>query len=132
MALRTYPFFLTELYMSKGDRFTEPIESELADHDAALRSYEVLTYPADFTLELLVGKWNKGEINIAQGQRKFVWNQAKASKLVESFLIGLPVPPIYFYQDKDDNNLLVVDGQQRLKSIAYFFSGKFGDPEDIE
>ncbi len=130
MALRTYPFFLTELYMSKGDRFTEPIESELADHDAALRSYEVLTYPADFTLELLVGKWNKGEINIAQGQRKFVWNQAKASKLVESFLIGLPVPPIYFYQDKDDNNLLVVDGQQRLKSIVYFFSGLFGDPKD--
>lgn len=101
--------------------FTEPIESELADHDASLRSYEVLTYPADFTLEILVGKWNKGEINIAQGQRKFVWNQTKASKLiVESFLIGLPVPSVYFYQDKDDSNFLVVDGQQRLKSIVAF------------
>ena len=118
--------------METDDRFTEPIESELADHDASLRSYEVLTYPADFTLEILVDKWNKGEINIAQGQRKFVWNQSKSSRLIESFLIGLPVPPVYFYQDKDDNNFLVVDGQQRLKSIVYFFSGIFGDPKDEE
>lgn len=92
----------------------------------------MLTYPADFTLEILVGKWNKGQITLAEGQRKFVWNQTKASKLIESFLIGLPVPPVYFYQDKDDNNFLVVDGQQRLKSIVYFFSGLFGDPKEDE
>lgn len=116
--------------MAKNDRLTEPIESELADHDASLRSYEVLTYPADFTLEILVDKWNKGDINIAPGQRQFVWNQTKASKLIESFLIGLPVPPVYFYQEKDDNNFLVVDGQQRLKSIVYFFSGLFGNLKD--
>lgn len=86
--------------MATDDRFTELIESELADHDASLRSYEVLTYPADFTLQVLVGKWNDGEIKIAEGQRKFVWNQAKASKLIESFLIGLPVPPVYFTKIK--------------------------------
>lgn len=126
MALNLYPAALTESPMSDTDRLTEPIESELADHDASLRSYEVLTYPADFTLELLVNKWNEGKITLAPGQRKYVWNQLKASKLIESFLIGLPVPPVYFYQDKDDNNFLVVDGQQRLTSIAYFFSGMFG------
>jgi len=116
--------------MTNENGLTEPIDSERADQEASLRSYEVLTYPADFTLEVLVDKWNKDEITIAPGQRKFVWSQAKASKLIESFLIGLPVPPLFFYQEKEDNNFLVVDGQQRLKSIVYFVSGVFGEEED--
>src|SRR5262249_29157257 len=41
------------------------------------------------------------------------------------FLIGLPVPPIFFYIDKENKNL-VVDGQQRLLSIISFFEGYFG------
>src|SRR5438128_7522243 len=116
--------------MANENGLTEPIQSERDDQEASLRSYEVLTYPADFTLEVLVDKWNKDEITIAPGQRKFVWSQAKASKLIESFLIGLPVPPLFFYQEKEDNNFLVVDGQQRLKSIVYFVSGIFGEKED--
>jgi hypothetical protein len=113
--------------MAINDGLTEPIESEQADQQASLRTYEILTYPADFTLEVLVGKWKHGEIKLAQGQRNFVWNQIKASKLIESFLMGLPVPPIYLYTDPDDGKLLVVDGQQRLKSIVFFFSGLFGE-----
>jgi uncharacterized protein with ParB-like and HNH nuclease domain len=121
MALRLYPVPLRESMV------TEPIKSERDDHDASLRTYDILTYPADYTLEGLVNKWNDGDIEIAPGQRKFVWNEVKASKLIESFLIGLPVPPIYLYQDRETSKLLVVDGQQRLKSLVYFFSGKFGD-----
>jgi hypothetical protein len=45
--------------------------------------------------------------------------------LVESFLIGLPVPPIFFYIDEENKNL-VIDGQQRLWSVFYFLEGYFG------
>jgi len=45
--------------------------------------------------------------------------------LIESFLLGLPVPAIFLYTDSE-NIQLAVDGQQRLKSIAYFFEGFFG------
>jgi uncharacterized protein with ParB-like and HNH nuclease domain len=110
-----------------GDDLIEPIASEVSDHNVSLHGYELLTYPADFTLEVLVGKWKKKEIQIPKIQRKFVWTQAQASKLIESFLMGLPVPPIFFYQSRGDNNLLVVDGHQRLRSIAFFFSGLFGE-----
>jgi len=113
--------------MAIKDGFTEPIESEQADQQSSLKAYEILTYPADFTLEVLVGKWNRGEIKLAQGQRNYVWNQIKASKLIESFLMGLPVPPIYLYTDPEDGKLLVVDGQQRLRTIVYFFTGLFGE-----
>ena len=115
-------------YVENGDdRFIEPIQSEQEDREVSLPSYEILTYPADFTLEVLVDKWNKGEIRVPRFQRRFVWTQAQSSKLIESFLLGLPVPPVFFYQDRDDSCLLVVDGQQRLRSIVYFFSGLFGD-----
>jgi uncharacterized protein with ParB-like and HNH nuclease domain len=113
--------------MENGDHLTERIESEEQDRQVSLPSYEILTYPADFTLEVLVGKWNKEEVEVPELQRGYVWTQAQASKLIESFLLGLPVPPVYFYQDRDTNSLLVIDGHQRLRSIVYFFSGLFGE-----
>jgi hypothetical protein len=113
--------------MPKDNSFLERIESEIEDSEVSLRQYEINTYPADFTLEVLVSKWNKGEIEKRGFQRRYVWNQIRASKLIESFLLGLPVPPVYLYQEKNTAKLLVVDGHQRLRSIVFFFSGWFGD-----
>lgn len=107
----------------------EEVPSEVADHESSLRTFEILTYPADYTLEVLVDKWRKRQIVIPRFQRRFVWSQVQSSKLIESFLLGLPVPAIFLYSDPITNELLVVDGQQRLKTIAYFFEGFFGDEE---
>jgi hypothetical protein len=115
--------------MNDDDRLIEQVSSEEQDNEMSLRPYEILTYPADFTLEVLVSKWEKGEIRSPPLQRRFVWSQIRASKLIESFLMGLPVPPVFFYQDRQDSGLLIVDGHQRLRSIMYFFSGWFGDRE---
>ena len=101
------------------------IKSEEEDGETSLRPYEILSYPADFTLEVLVKKWNDGDIKSPEEQRNYIWKIEKASKLIESFLLNLPVPPIFLYQARQDNSLLVVDGHQRLRSIAYFFSGRF-------
>ena len=105
----------------------EEIPSEVEDSDSTLTSYEILTYPADYTLEVLVDKWNKGDIEIPKFQRRFVWNQNQASKLIDSFLKGLPVPSIFLFSDLESNKLLVVDGQQRLLTLAFFFEGYFGE-----
>ena len=110
----------------REDSPLEAIESERNDHDSTLPSYEILTYPADYPLEVLVTKWRKQEIVIPKFQRHFVWPQEKASRLIDSFLSGLPVPAIFLFADLTSNKLLVVDGHQRLKSIAYFFEGYFG------
>jgi hypothetical protein len=114
--------------MLSEDRLTESIPSEREDQQTSLYTYEILTYPADYTLEVLVGHWEK-LIVVPAEQRQFIWTQAQASKLIESFLMGLPVPPIYFFQYVNDSKLWVVDGLQRLQSIAYFFSGFFGEPK---
>ena len=59
-------------------------------------------------------------------QRAFVWSQKQSSRLIDSFLKGLPVPPIYLFKNLDSHELLVVDGHQRVQSIANFFEGHFG------
>ena len=48
----------------------------------------------------------------------------QASRLIESILIGLPIPQIFLYQEAK-NSFLVIDGQQRLMSIYYFSEGRF-------
>ena len=108
----------------------ERISSEVDDREVSLERYEILSYPADYTLEVLVSKWHKGEIVIPSFQRRFVWKKTQASKLIESFLMGLPVPPIYVFSDIGSDKLLVVDGQQRIQSIAYYFEGYFGSGQN--
>ncbi len=106
----------------------ELIPSELADQETIPVTYDIVTYPADYTLEGLVAKLNKS-ILVSGFQRKYVWNIKQASRLIESFLLGLPVPAIFLFSDPETNKFLVVDGQQRLMSISYFFEGYFGPPD---
>ena len=104
----------------------ERIAAEETDYESAPPVYHINTYPADFTLEVLHSKWTSGDIEIPPFQRQFVWKQVQSSKLIESFLIGLPVPAIFLYTQRASQRFLVIDGQQRLQSIFYFFDGFFG------
>lgn len=109
------------------DEGMEELESETADLDSVPISYEVITYPADFTLEGLVAKFHKGNLKVPGFQRNYVWNIKQASRLIESFLLGLPVPAIFLFTDDERNEQIVIDGQQRLKTLVYFFDGYFGE-----
>lgn len=113
------------------DEIFETILSEEEDKEIDVASYKIISYGADYTLDILAKKYANGEIIIPSFQRKYVWSPKKASKLVESFLLGLPVPQIFFYKEEETQDLLVVDGQQRLKTIYYFLEGKFPDENDF-
>lgn len=109
------------------DEDLEVIKSEESDTAESPAVYEIVTYPADYTLEGLVSKLDSKQLTIPGFQRKYVWTQTQASKLIESFLLGLPVPTIFLYIDPETNTLEVIDGQQRLLSIAQYFDGYFGE-----
>ena len=57
-------------------------------------------------------------------QRNYVWNRKQASKLIESFLLDIPVPVIYLAKTKDDK-YEVIDGLQRLTSTFDFFGNEY-------
>ncbi len=118
-----------EVLRKPGDVEIEEIVSEVEDEESSPAQYEISTYPADFTLEGLHQKWLAGDIKIPKFQRQFVWKQTQASKLIESFLLGLPVPAVFFYTERKSQKYLVIDGQQRLKTVFYFFEGYFGEEE---
>lgn len=104
---------------------TLEIEEVEQDEQEVLIEYDITTYPSDFTLSGLFKMWQNGDITIPDYQREFVWSIKQSSLLIESFLIGLPVPPIFFYIDEENRNL-VIDGQQRLLSVFFFLEGYFG------
>ena len=96
------------------------------EEDEVLVEYDIATYPSDFTLSIIHKMWHDGDIEIPKFQREFVWKIEQSSLLIESFLVGLPVPPVFFYIDEENKNL-VIDGQQRILSAVYFFDGYFGE-----
>ena len=90
--------------------------------------FDISVAPSDPTLELLSNKFLSGDIIVPFYQRKFVWKIEQASRLIESFLMGLPVPQVFLYVN-DEDQLEVIDGQQRITSVKYFFEGYFGEPD---
>lgn len=89
-----------------------------------LDDFKVLAMPSDPEISSLIKQLKKGRIYIPDYQRKFVWKRPKSSKLVESVLLGFPIPPIYLSQDPDGRRQ-VIDGQQRLVSLQMFYDGEF-------
>ncbi len=57
-------------------------------------------------------------------QRKTVWTRKQKSQLIESLLLGIPIPYLYLYEGKY-GNLIVIDGRQRLSAIFQFLDNKF-------
>ncbi|MBI1236187.1 MAG: DUF262 domain-containing protein [Alphaproteobacteria bacterium] len=98
---------------------------EETDDESALVKYHIATYPSDLNLSVLLDMWKDDEIQIPPFQRSFVWRIQQSSLLIESFLLGLPVPQAFFHVDEENKNW-IIDGQQRILSVIFFFEGYFG------
>src|SRR5687768_12335892 len=92
----------------------ELLDGEVSNEDDVTPavSYDVSSYGSDPEVEVLVNRLRRGDIIIPPFQRDYVWRQPEASKFIESLLLGLPVPGIFFATDPTTNKQLVIDGQQ--------------------
>lgn len=93
--------------------------------DGVLLEFDIASYPSDYPLGVLHQMWTDKELEIPDFQRSFVWTVQQSSELIESFLLGLPVPQVFFYISDQHKNL-ILDGQQRILSLVFFFEGYFG------
>ena len=119
------------MVVQETDDPLENIDSEAEDAGAAVPIYTINSYPTDPTLEVLFMRWQRSEIQIPKFQRGWVWSHTQASQLIESFLLGLPVPGIFLYRETPSQQLLVIDGQQRLRAAWGFFEGKLPNVPDF-
>jgi hypothetical protein len=74
----------------------------------------------EFTVEHIIDMFGKGEYKIPPYQREFVWEKDKQSKFIESVLLDLPIPYLFFADDKSDGKLEIVDGSQRVRTLNAF------------
>lgn len=112
-----------ELALSEG------IEDETLLENPGIRKFTISSYGADYTVDSLVKRMRQEAFKIPEFQRKFVWSLKHASKFIESLLMGLPVPGIFLYREAGTNEHLVIDGQQRLRTLQAFYDGIFRGKE---
>ena len=80
----------------------------------------------EFTIEYYVDKYLTGEENdynelyVPDYQREFIWEEKRQSRFIESLLLGLPVPLIFVAEIEKDGRLEIVDGSQRIRTLAAF------------
>jgi uncharacterized protein with ParB-like and HNH nuclease domain len=99
-----------------------------AEDDFQIDEYDLTATPNDFNVSTIFNFIESGAVKIPGFQRNYVWDISRASKLIESLILGLPVPQIFLYEEAR-NKFLVIDGQQRLMSIYYFIKQRFPTKE---
>lgn len=93
-----------------------------------IEEYDITAAPNDFNISTIYSFLESGSVRVPGFQRNFVWDLGRSSKLIESLILGLPVPQIFLYEI-GRNEFLVIDGQQRLMSIYYFIKQRFPKKE---
>ncbi|KHE92185.1 MAG: DUF262 domain-containing protein [Candidatus Scalindua rubra] len=94
------------------------------EEDVSFTEYDISASPNDFNIKTLFDFIDSGIVKIPGFQRNYVWDIKRASKLIESLIIGIPVPQIFLFEEAK-NKFIVIDGQQRYMTIYFFKKKRF-------
>lgn len=81
-------------------------------------------YTSEYTVEILAKKIAENEYTVPNYQREFTWDEPRKCKFIESLLIGLPIPFVFFWMNDETGQLEIVDGSQRLRTIEQYLNNK--------
>lgn len=96
---------------------------ERAEKQIVEQSKRIEFYLTDYSVELLALKMERKEFLIPKYQRDDTWEDERKSRFIESLLMGLPIPFLFFWE-RSDGRLEIVDGSQRLRTIQQFLGNK--------
>jgi hypothetical protein len=111
----------------------------ISDADKAAAEAQILEqskridfYLTEYSVEILANKMRDGEFRVPAYQREFVWEHDRKSRFIESVMMGLPIPFLFFWE-MGDGRLEIVDGSQRLRTIQEFVLGdlRLGELESL-
>ncbi|HCE43967.1 MAG TPA: DUF262 domain-containing protein [Lentisphaeria bacterium] len=77
-------------------------------------------YLTEYSIELLADKMEKGEFETPDYQREYTWEEGRKWRFIESILMNLPIPFLFFWENPKSGKLEIVDGVQRLSTIHEF------------
>lgn len=107
-------------------------EVETAEAQIVEQSKRIEFYITEYSVELLAKKVHDGEFEVPPYQREYTWEHERKSRFIESLLMGLPIPFLFFWE-MPNGKLEIVDGSQRLRTIEEFVLGdlELGDLEEL-
>jgi hypothetical protein len=100
-----------------------PAQVAAAEARIVEQSRKIDFYLTEYTVELLATKMQNGDFEIPSYQREDTWEPERKSRFIESLLMGLPIPFLFFWERPDTGKLEIVDGSQRLRTIQQFIFG---------
>ena len=106
------------IFETDGEENEEELNIDLSKFNQAV------IWGTDWTTETMARQLEKGNIDLNPSfQRRDAWSEQEKSRLIESLMLGFPVPPIILAENRQKkNSYLVIDGKQRLLSIRRFYS----------
>ncbi|MCM1174996.1 MAG: DUF262 domain-containing protein [Blautia sp.] len=117
-----------EKYMEDEIELENAEELENMEYEGGAGSYifkEVRVTKKDFSIYELLRKYNQGKLILdVLFQRRKVWDEKQKCELIESILMGLPLP-IFYFKQLDNSRYVVVDGKQRLSALFEYLSNEF-------
>ncbi len=85
--------------------------------------FNINSWGADLSFRELIAMYDENDLVKPSLQRKYVWAIDEASRLIDSILLGLPIPSIFLA--KKEEKRLIIDGYQRIKTVYDFVNGIF-------
>lgn len=83
----------------------------------------VMSYGANMTAQSLVERMDSGDIYVPPVGPGYGWSRSRASRFVESLMLGLPVPGICLFRETERGRHMILDGQHRLSALHGFYHG---------
>src|SRR5688572_29845640 len=88
--------------------------------DIEVARREIVSDGYEMSVGELINLYSNSEIIVSPDfQRLFRWNSSRKTTFIESLLLGIPIPPIFVYQNQDGIWELI-DGLQRLSTVFEF------------
>ena len=105
--------------------YRAPSTQAITDAENVIRDLELTVryLITDYTVEFLADKIRIEEYYVPEYQREMIWDDPVQSRFIESVLIGLPIPPVFLWQD-DDGRMEIVDGSQRMRTLRRFIDNE--------
>ena len=96
------------------------LDKEAAEAQIQERSKKIDYYITEYSIGFLAEKMKAGEYYVPEYQRNYTWDEPRKWRFIESIIMGLPVPFLFFYENPETGKLEIVDGSQRLRTIREF------------
>lgn len=84
--------------------------------------YNIKHWVSNRSFGELIDMYDSGEIKKPEMQRQFIWDSLRCSRLIESIVLGLPIPPL-FLLEVESNKYEIIDGFQRLNTLYNYIMG---------